>query len=86
MPDALTDHHVHGRTGGGKPLESSENPPPQPKILNASVPGDGQKKLTKEQKREVEKHNEEFEKRHDRAQPAGNDAVDKKFWTGGGTR
>ncbi|WQF77256.1 hypothetical protein CDEST_02270 [Colletotrichum destructivum] len=52
--------------------------PPQPKISNASV---GDEKLTDEQQREVDEHNEDFEKKHDTAAPAGKDKVDKKFWT-----
>ncbi|KAF6829030.1 hypothetical protein CMUS01_08333 [Colletotrichum musicola] len=56
--------------------------PPQPKILNAQVPGKGMK-LTEEQKREVDEHNKEFEKKHDRAHQAGDDKVDKKFWQSG---
>lgn len=101
-----------GRTGGGEPLSSSENPPPQPKIQyvqrpytshapeqlhchmlrdssltdtwnsNASVPGTGKDKLTKEQQEEVDRHNADFDKKHDRANPAADDKVDKGFWSG----
>ncbi|EFQ36070.1 hypothetical protein CGRA01v4_06045 [Colletotrichum graminicola] len=52
--------------------------PPQPKISNASV---GSEKLTEEQKREVDEHNADFEKKHDTAAPAEKDKVDKKFWS-----
>ncbi|KAJ0165336.1 hypothetical protein CTA2_11594 [Colletotrichum tanaceti] len=52
--------------------------PPQPKISNASV---GEEKLTDEQRREVDEHNRDFEKKHDAAAPAEKDKVDKKFWT-----
>ncbi|GKT54471.1 uracil permease [Colletotrichum tofieldiae] len=52
--------------------------PPQPKISNASVGGE---KLTEEQKREVDEHNKDFEKKHDTAAPADKDNVDKKFWS-----
>ncbi|KZL85737.1 metallo-hydrolase oxidoreductase protein [Colletotrichum incanum] len=52
--------------------------PPQPKISNASVGGE---KLTEEQKREVDEHNKDFEKKHDTAAPAEKDKVDKKFWS-----
>lgn len=71
-----------GRTGGGDPLQASENPPPRPKILNAQIPGSGPNKLTKEQQEEVDQHNAEFEKRMDRASTASDDKVDKAFWKG----
>lgn len=74
-----------GRTGGGKPLDSSRDPPPQPKISNASVPGE-KAKLTEEQQAEVDKHNEEFEKKHGKAEAAADDKVDKSFWSGQGSR
>lgn len=83
---AATDSSAKGRTGGGEPLSSSRNPPPQPKITNASVPGEGRDKLTKEQQDEVDRHNAEFEKKHDRASTAGEDKVDKGFWSGSGGR
>jgi hypothetical protein len=35
-----------------------------------------------EQQAEVEQHNKEFGKGHDRAPPAAEDKVDKKFWEG----
>ncbi|GJC80536.1 hypothetical protein ColLi_03374 [Colletotrichum liriopes] len=38
-------------------------------------------KLTEEQKREVDEHNKDFEKKHDTAAPADKDKVDKKFWS-----
>jgi len=79
VPDGLADGSAKGRTGGGEPLESSENAPPQPKILNAKVAGHGQK-LTEEQKREVDEHNRDFDEKHDRASAAADDKVDKNFW------
>ncbi|CAN8103290.1 unnamed protein product [Discula destructiva] len=79
---AWNSTEAKGRTGGGEPLEASDNPPPRPKILNASVPGAGPNKLTKEQQEEVDRHNAEFEKRADRASSAEDDKVDKSFWKG----
>lgn len=73
-----------GRTGGGKPLSSSsENAVPKPKISNLSVPGvDAKPNLTKEQREEVERHNKDFDAKHDRSNPAPEDKVDKRFWSG----
>ena len=85
LPDSLADGSARGRTGGGEPLDSSKNAPPQPKIFNASVRASGQD-LTEEQQEEVDRHNAEFDKKHDRAAAASGDLVDKKFWSGGGTR
>jgi hypothetical protein len=85
IPDQLADGDARGRTGGGPPLESSRHAPPQPKITNASVPGE-HPKLTKEQQAEVDEHNRDFEKKHGRADPAANDKVDKSFWSGKGSR
>lgn len=82
--DRLAGDGAKGRTGGGEPLSSSENAPPRPKINSASIPGQGRDKLTKEQQEEVDRHNAEFEKKHDRASPAENDKVDKNFWKGAG--
>jgi hypothetical protein len=42
------------------------------------VPGEE----SKEKQAEVEQHNREFEQGHDRASKAGEDKVDKKFWSG----
>ena len=65
LPDAFADKQFAGRTGGGKKLDSSsENAPPPPKVLNNEV--SDPKKLTKEQKEEVDKHNQEFEQKYDR--------------------
>jgi hypothetical protein len=50
-----------------------------PRIQSRSEPGDGN---TESKQTEVEKHNREFEQRHDRAPPAAEDKVDKKFWSG----
>lgn len=81
MPDSLSDHDMRGSTGGGKPLESSQNAPKQPKVWNHSVSGsEPGKGLTEEQQREVDEHNADFEKKHDRASPAEDDRVDKSFW------
>lgn len=80
LHDSLSDRDARGRTGGGKPLDSSDHAPAQPKIWNASAPGD-REKLTEEQKADVDQHNKEFEEKHDRASPAEDDKVDKAFWT-----
>ncbi|KAJ4289314.1 hypothetical protein N0V88_007065 [Collariella sp. IMI 366227] len=72
LPDSLADGDARGRTGGGKPLESSHHAPPQPKIDNGSVPG-SRPNLTSEQQAEVDAHNKEFEKKHGRADSAGDD-------------
>ncbi|KAK3390001.1 hypothetical protein B0H63DRAFT_464638 [Podospora didyma] len=85
VPDSLSEGGARGRTGGGKPLESSHSPPAQPKIHNQSVPG-SHAKLTKEQQAEVDQHNKEFEEKHGKAQPASDDKVDKSFWSGQGDR
>ena len=67
---------------GGEALKGPQGEgKPRPKIHNQSVPG-VREGLTEEQKREVERHNEEFEKRHDRGKEAPDDKVDKKFWKG----
>lgn len=84
VPDALADGDVRGRTGGGEPLEASANAPPKPKILNQAVTD--RNNLTEEQQAEVDEHNRDFESKHDRAERAEQDKVDKKFWRGGGTK
>ncbi len=85
VPDGLAEGGgAKGRTGGGEPLASSRNPPPRPKIFNASVSGRGDEGMTEEQKREVKEHNRDFEQKHGRAQPAAEDKVNKDFWEGGG--
>lgn len=66
--DRLAGDGAKGRTGGGEPLSSSENPPPRPKINSASIPGQGRDKLTKEQQEEVDRHNAEFEKKVSRSE------------------
>ncbi|KAK4205116.1 hypothetical protein QBC40DRAFT_271729 [Triangularia verruculosa] len=85
IPDQLAQGGAKGRTGGGDPLESSHHPPAQPKISNASVPGD-KPNLSKEQQAEVDAHNAEFEKKHGRAAKANEDKVNKAFWSGRGER
>lgn len=80
VPDELANGDLRGRTGGGKPLSTSQNPPKQPKVYSQGLPG-GDAKLTKEQQAEVDKHNREFDSKHDRAQPADEDKVDPKFWS-----
>ncbi|XXH00768.1 hypothetical protein Hte_007119 [Hypoxylon texense] len=67
---------------GGEALKGPQGKgTPSPKIHNQSIPG-AKEGLSDEQKQEVERHNEEFEKRHDRASPASQDKVDSKFWKG----
>ncbi len=85
VPDPLAEGDARGRTGGGKPLSSSDHPPAKPKIYNASVHG-GTQTLTEEQKAEVDAHNAEFEKKHGKATPAQEDKVNKSFWSGKGGR
>ncbi|CAG9952506.1 unnamed protein product [Clonostachys rosea f. rosea IK726] len=82
--DPLSEKDVKGRTGGGKKLDaSSPNAPPKPKVSNLSMPAvDKEAHLTDEQRAEVEEHNRDFDKKHDRASPAPNDQVDKGFWSG----
>ncbi|KAI0408239.1 hypothetical protein F4802DRAFT_551116 [Xylaria palmicola] len=76
-----------GAGRGGEALKGPQgkNAPPQPKILNQSVNG-VKSGLTEEQKREVERHNQEFEQKHDKAESAPTDKVNKKFWSGVGGR
>ncbi|KAK4173366.1 hypothetical protein QBC36DRAFT_245636 [Triangularia setosa] len=85
VPDQLAQGGAKGRTGGGEPLESSHHPPAQPKISNASVPGN-KPNLSKEQQAEVDAHNAEFDKKHGRAAKASDDKVNKSFWSGRGGR
>ena len=49
-----------------------------PKIHDNATPSAEEE----EYKKEVELHNREFEKGHDRAPPAEKDKVDNKFWSG----
>lgn len=65
-----------GKIGGGENGGKSQNDA-EPKIQRKNTPEASEGKQA-----EVEKHNREFEKRHDRAQPAEDDKVDKKFWEG----
>lgn len=67
---------------GGEALKGPQGKgTPSPKIHNQAVPG-AKEGLSDEQKQEVERHNQEFEKRHDRAASASEDKVDPKFWKG----
>ncbi|KAL2140425.1 hypothetical protein VTI28DRAFT_3808 [Corynascus sepedonium] len=84
-PTAGSIPDARGRTGGGPPLESSQHAPAKPKISNASVPGH-KPNLTAEQQAEVDEHNKSFEEKHGLAQPAGDDKVNKSFWSGRGSR
>ncbi|KAI0112692.1 hypothetical protein F4776DRAFT_667265 [Hypoxylon sp. NC0597] len=69
---------------GGEALKGPQGKnSPKPKIQNQSIPG-VKPGLSDEQKQEVERHNRDFEKRHDRAAPASEDKVDSKFWKGTG--
>ncbi|KAH6649122.1 hypothetical protein BKA67DRAFT_381686 [Truncatella angustata] len=75
-----------GSVKGGEALKGPQGEgAPKPKIHNQSVSG-VKSGLSEEQKREVEQHNADFEKRHDRAGAAGEDKVDQKFWQGNGPR
>lgn len=70
-----------GKVGGGSggestPTESKNGA--RPKISDKKTPNEGDA----EKQAEVEQHNKEFEKRHDRAPKAEDDKVDKKFWAG----
>lgn len=85
IQDGLADGDARGCTGGGRPLDSSVHPPAQPKISNASVPGE-RPNLSPEQQAEVDEHNRDFENKHGKAEPAGDDKVDKSFWSGKGSR
>lgn len=75
-----TGGEIGGGSAGTNGGENSQGATAaQPKIHNKNhAPQEG----SEEQKAEVEKHNREFEMRHDRAQKAGDDKVDKKFWKG----
>ncbi|KAI0120126.1 hypothetical protein GGR51DRAFT_496430 [Nemania sp. FL0031] len=76
----------NGTAKGGEALKGPQGKnAPQPKILNQSTNG-VKFGLTEEQKREVEEHNQDFERKHDKAESAPKDKVDKKFWSGVGSR
>jgi len=71
---------------GGEALKGPQGKgSPSPKIHNQAMPA-AKEGLSDEQKQEVERHNADFDKRHDRASPAEADKVDKKFWKGTGGR
>jgi hypothetical protein len=82
-----TTHSLHSTaTRSAQPQsepqsKTSSSKPPQPKITNQSVPGvDREDAMSEEAKEEVRRHNEDFAKKHDHADSAPNDKVDKKFW------
>lgn len=56
----------------------------KPKILDSKKPGGGIEDISKEKKVEVDKHNKDFEKGHDRAAEQDSEKVDPKFWKGVG--
>jgi hypothetical protein len=86
MPDGLATRSAKGHTGGDEALDSiSRNAPAKPKISNLSVPGgpeEAAKNMTDAQRKEVEEHNKDFERKHDRGEKAPRDKVDKNFWKG----
>jgi hypothetical protein len=65
-----------GEVGDGSGSENSG--------AEAKIQGGVGAKERAEERADVEQHNREFERRHDRAQPAEDDKVDKKFWEGQG--
>jgi len=65
-------------TGGQVGNSSVDSAKPSTKIQESPSAD----KSSKEYKKEVEEHNKEFEQGHDRANAAGEDKVDKKFWEG----
>ncbi|KAI1335230.1 hypothetical protein F5Y15DRAFT_254486 [Xylariaceae sp. FL0016] len=67
---------------GGEALKGPQGKDvPRPKIFNQAVPG-SKEDFSDEQKQEVEQHNREFEEKHDKAEAAPTDKVDKKYWKG----
>ncbi|KAI0471655.1 hypothetical protein GGR56DRAFT_655031 [Xylariaceae sp. FL0804] len=71
---------------GGEALKGPQGEgAPRPKVMNQSVPG-VKSGLSDEQKQEVEAHNRDFEQKHDMANKAPEDKVNKKFWAGQGGR
>ncbi|KAI0426169.1 hypothetical protein F5Y09DRAFT_319647 [Xylaria sp. FL1042] len=82
----IPNDNGNGTAKGGEALKGPQGKDaPQPKVLNQSIKN-VKSGLTDEQKREVERHNQEFEKKHDKAEEAPQDKVDKKFWSGIGGR
>jgi hypothetical protein len=69
-----------GKVGGGESTSGQDGGAPQPKISDKATPNEAKGDAKKQA--EVEQHNKEFEKRHDRAPPAEEDKVDSKFWSG----
>ncbi|RCI09956.1 hypothetical protein L249_8583 [Ophiocordyceps polyrhachis-furcata BCC 54312] len=77
-----------GKTGGGPALGSTARGAPEgpPKVVNARVSAvEPERDFDDEQRREVERHNEAFERKHDvsQAAPGGDSKVDEKFWKSG---
>ncbi|TGJ79572.1 hypothetical protein E0Z10_g9191 [Xylaria hypoxylon] len=71
----------NGTAKGGEALKGPQGKnAPQPKIMNQST--NVKSGLTDEQKQEVERHNRDFEQKHDKSEAAPQDKVDKKFWSG----
>ncbi|KAI0849074.1 hypothetical protein F5Y00DRAFT_236528 [Daldinia vernicosa] len=67
---------------GGEALKGPQGKgTPSTKIRNQAVPGD-KDGLSDEQQQEVDRHNQDFEKRYDRAAPASDDKVNPQFWKG----
>lgn len=67
-----------------KGSEQPDNPTPKPKVFNNAVPGTGDKHLSKEQQEEVDRHNADFEEKHDLAAGRADNKVDTGFWARGG--
>ncbi|KAJ5047504.1 uncharacterized protein L3040_003328 [Drepanopeziza brunnea f. sp. 'multigermtubi'] len=76
-----TGGSIGGSGGKSSNPEEKSKDGAKPKIADHDVPGSGN---SKDKQAEVEQHNKEFEQRHDRAAPAADDKVDKKFWKGKG--
>ncbi|KAK0104663.1 hypothetical protein ONS95_004938 [Cadophora gregata] len=70
-----------GKSSSSERPEEKSKDGARPKITNHDVPGSGN---SKDKEAEVEQHNKEFEKGHDRAPPADVEKVDSKFWKGKG--
>ncbi|KAI2643539.1 hypothetical protein GGS21DRAFT_486060 [Xylaria nigripes] len=73
-------NNTHGSSDQGRGYKA-----PQPKIHNEPVPG-VRPGLTEDEKRDVERHNRDFEKTHGKAKLDPRDKVGKGFWSGIGGR